>query len=1249
MVVFATRFYRLRAWQSVPRLSRTLGAGFLLLLGPAGAIRAQAQLLIYSTTPAAHQVGAARNTNVAAAFTYTLGNNPTVQGATKVFSQQAGGLRAGVTTVNSNVLTFNPDADFKAGEKVSATFTKGIQRETGENLVIPRVLQFITATNPSTGTFGGGSEVAVTERRQNIVTGDLDGDGDVDLASASSNRTVSVRFNNGAGSFSGTTEVALNPDVSVSRVALADLDNDGDLDLVTAGSTSGEKGFVSIRLNNGQGSFTAVPDVSVNDGALNLAVGDVNGDGYLDVLTANSPLRPGTVSVLINNGTGTSFTPGGGEALIYIANRPFDIKLGDVDNDGDLDVVTSNLGGVTVFRNSGTGSFTTGQQLSISSAPFRYSSSIDLGDIDKDGDLDFVANIGVSSQATNAIAAVGINNGGTFTLGQQFGINSFDISLGDIDGDQDLDFVASSGTRLNNGQGTFGAPTPLPISDTDALTVSYLSDVDNDGDLDVLTGNNNGTQVSVHLNQNFLTPPLAVTSFTPPRNTVAVPRATDVAVTFNQALSNTSTQGALKVYSEQAGGLRAGTANVNGSTLTFNPTADFKAGETVFASILTAFQSSNGQSLAKGQVFQFTAATAPSTGTFSGGSEVGVRTNPSRPTTGDIDGDGDLDLLVSNSSNNIDVRLNNGNGTFTGGQEISGGRSIILADVDGDADLDLLAPSATVGTSVLVYLNNGSGTFSLYQTATVLAGVADIAVGDVDADGDLDLITTAYGLRPGNASVRLNDGTGNFRGGQDINSNLDRTYNVAVGDVDGDGDLDFVMGNASANPSDFPLNAVTIYSNNGSGTFDNGRLISLGSGAGATDVVLGDLDNDGDLDFVSTNGSTSTNGSNQVVVGLNSGNSTFTLRQFAASFNLGELSLGDVDGDGDLDFTTSAATGTLVWLNNGAASFSTTQTVAAVRNAILSDIDSDGDLDLVGPDGPLEGSTTVGIRLNQNAASELRTPENPANAVAGLNYQYYEGFWDALPAFSSLTPTRTGTVPTPTLSEALRDDGYAFQYTGYVTVPADGQYTFYTSSDDGSKLYIGSQLVVDNDGLHGEQERTGTIGLKAGTHALTIAFFEKDGGQTLNVSYAGPNLAKQLIPATAYKRVSTTANQAPVANAGANQSLTLPTNTVTLNGSASSDADGTVASYQWAQVSGPNTATFNNPTVAQPTVSNLVAGTYVFSLVVTDNLGLASAAAQTTVTVNAANNSNLRTPENPSNTVAGLDYKYYEGFWDAVP
>lgn len=148
----------------------------------------------------------------------------------------------------------------------------------------------------------------------------------------------------------------------------------------------------------------------------------------------------------------------------------------------------------------------------------------------------------------------------------------------------------------------------------------------------------------------------------------------------------------------------------------------------------------------------------------------------------------------------------------------------------------------------------------------------------------------------------------------------------------------------------------------------------------------------------------------------------------------------------------------------------------------------------------------------------LRSPDAVASPVAGLNYRYYEGSWDLLPGFAALTPVRSGTTSTFDLAPRLRDDSFAFRYSGYVRVPADGVYTFYTSSDDGSQLFIGSTLVVNNDGLHGAQERSGQIGLKAGLHALTVTFFERDNGQVLDVSYAGPGQSKTSVPATALLR-----------------------------------------------------------------------------------------------------------------------------------
>ncbi|MFM8330541.1 MAG: DUF1800 family protein, partial [Candidatus Methylumidiphilus sp.] len=145
-----------------------------------------------------------------------------------------------------------------------------------------------------------------------------------------------------------------------------------------------------------------------------------------------------------------------------------------------------------------------------------------------------------------------------------------------------------------------------------------------------------------------------------------------------------------------------------------------------------------------------------------------------------------------------------------------------------------------------------------------------------------------------------------------------------------------------------------------------------------------------------------------------------------------------------------------------------------------------------------------------------REPDAPAGGLyAGLAYEYYEGDWSQLPAFDTLTPVLRGTAPGFDLADRLRNDIYAFRHQGYIVAPRDGLYTFYTNSDDGSALYIGNQKVVDNDGLHGMRERSGSILLKAGLHRITTGFFEKWGNDDLIVQWAGPGFTKSAIPPTA--------------------------------------------------------------------------------------------------------------------------------------
>ncbi|WP_026261011.1 Ig-like domain-containing protein, partial [Spirosoma luteum] len=224
-----------------------------------------------------------------------------------------------------------------------------------------------------------------------------------------------------------------------------------------------------------------------------------------------------------------------------------------------------------------------------------------------------------------------------------------------------------------------------------------------------------------------------VTDLSPTRNARAASRATNVTVTLSQP--PTGPASALTVWSQQAGGKKAGAATISGNTLTFDPTTDFKPGEVVFATATTA------SGLAQPHVYQFTTAAAPALATFSGGSGVGVGDRPRSVAVGDVDGDGDLDFLTPNYGvANVSVRLNDGNGNFSGGSNVGVGSApegVALGDVDGDGDLDLLAANSN-SASVSVRLNDGNGNFSGTTNVGVGSFPISVALGDVDGDGDLD-------------------------------------------------------------------------------------------------------------------------------------------------------------------------------------------------------------------------------------------------------------------------------------------------------------------------------------------------------------------------------------------------------------------------------------------------------------------------------------------------------------------------------
>lgn len=156
-----------------------------------------------------------------------------------------------------------------------------------------------------------------------------------------------------------------------------------------------------------------------------------------------------------------------------------------------------------------------------------------------------------------------------------------------------------------------------------------------------------------------------------------------------------------------------------------------------------------------------------------------------------------------------------------------------------------------------------------------------------------------------------------------------------------------------------------------------------------------------------------------------------------------------------------------------------------------------------------EVKVNVNDALQQDPPSPAPTPSTGDN---GLTYSYYEGSWNSLPNFNNLSAKKRGTISNFSLSPRSRSDYFGFTFEGYIDIKSSGKYTFYTTSDDGSELYIDGSRVVNNNGLHAVQEKSGSIQLNEGLHAIRVVFFEKTGKERLDVRYAGPGVSKRTIP-----------------------------------------------------------------------------------------------------------------------------------------
>jgi hexosaminidase len=132
----------------------------------------------------------------------------------------------------------------------------------------------------------------------------------------------------------------------------------------------------------------------------------------------------------------------------------------------------------------------------------------------------------------------------------------------------------------------------------------------------------------------------------------------------------------------------------------------------------------------------------------------------------------------------------------------------------------------------------------------------------------------------------------------------------------------------------------------------------------------------------------------------------------------------------------------------------------------------------------------------------------------GLFYKYFEGDWDSIPKFWEFNPIKKGKIHKLILNQLnTREDYFGLDLYGFIKIEDEGEYTFYLSSDDGSKLFINNKLVIDNDGLHGNKEVEGKVFLESGKHPFKILYFEKSGSQSLKVDIQGPKIKRKQITA----------------------------------------------------------------------------------------------------------------------------------------
>ncbi|WP_223652978.1 FG-GAP repeat domain-containing protein [Hymenobacter psoromatis] len=434
-----------------------------------------------------------------------------------------------------------------------------------------------------------------------------------------------------------------------------------------------------------------------------------------------------------------------------------------------------------------------------------------------------------------------------------------------------------------------------------------------------------------------------------------------------------------------------------------------------------------------------------------------ILSRPSSIATADVNGDGKLDLLTTNSGDNtVGILLGNGNGTFQAISAYPSGRyhqptKIAVADVNGDSKCDLITVSA-ISSSVEIMLGNGNGAFKI--SATYSTGIysepLNTAVADVNGDSKLDLLIPDNDKNTVN--VLLGNGDGTFKNSVAYstgNTPGSSPTNIAVADVNGDNKVDILTANYFGD-------AVGVLLGNGSGTFQASTIYSTKSNSTPSSITAADVSKDGNIDLISSNG-----GTNSVGVLLGNGNGTFQpcITYPALISGSDDIIAADMNGDGKLDLVMGDEFSEIVALlqgnGNGTFQTATTYSVAAytrIAGVAVADVNGDGKLDVLTAN---IDDASVSVLLNTTP-----TPLAAQAAIPGANATLHPN-----PAIAATTLTLTGLPTTVAQVQAIL-------------------------LDETGRLVNQQTLAASQSSIHTELS---TVGLSAGLYVLHLVTYNGRG------------------------------------------------------------------------------------------------------------------------------------------------------------